>query len=64
MRNERWEHGLEWETVNLGMIQYMVYAVLGIYSVQCALYSRYAVLIISLGLWHGEKARDDQIVRP
>jgi hypothetical protein len=27
----RWETGLERETVNLGMMQYAVYAVLGVY---------------------------------
>jgi len=40
---ERWETGWEWETVDLGMMLYLVYAVLGVNS----------------WLWHGEIERDD-----
>jgi len=40
---ERWETGWERETVNVGMMLYLVYAVLGVNS----------------WLWHGEIERDD-----
>ena len=40
---ERWETGWEWETVDLGMMLYLVYA----------------VLCVNSWLWHGEIESDD-----
>jgi hypothetical protein len=43
---ERWETGREREIVDLGMMQYVAYAVLGVCCTQCMLYSVYAVLSV------------------
>jgi len=65
-----WETGWERETVDLGMMQYAVYAVPGVCSTQvyavlgvcctpCMLYSVYAGLGVNSWSWHGEIERDD-----
>ena len=43
---ERWETCWEQETVNLGMMQYVVYAVHSDCSTGCMLYWVYAVLVV------------------
>jgi len=55
----RAETGWERETAKLGMMQYMVYVVLGVCGTRCMLYSVYAALSVNSWSWHGEIERDD-----
>jgi len=52
------ETGWEQKTVDLGMMQYAVYAVLSECCTRCMLYSVYAVLGVNSSSWHGEIERD------
>jgi len=58
------ETGWERETVDVGMIQYAVYAVsvyavLSVCCTRCMLYSVYALLGVNSWSWHAEIERDD-----
>jgi len=48
---ERWETGWEREAVDLGMMEYMVYAVLSECCTWCMLYSVYAILGVCCTWW-------------
>jgi len=47
------------KTVDLEMMQYLVYAVLSVWSTRCMQYSVYAVLGVNSRSWHPEIERDD-----
>jgi len=59
MIDQDWRSTWRRKTVDVGLMQYAVYAVLSVYSTRWMQYSVYALLGVNSWSWHGEIERDE-----